>query len=305
MGSAAAKKRVRETHQPVLAVTSYDRVTAWLMSVVMALGLLACSLTLVWYVNLRPTIRRVAPVEMLELPGGFEDGSPDETLKVESDAPESPNASPSEVASDEIEIAESLETVVEMSDTATEQVQQQFDTGVQNRGTVGSARGTGRRQAGTGAGAGGFPREQRWFVRFSDRAALDEYARQLDFFGIELGALLPDNRLAYLSNLTQKPPAVRYVQTGADEQRLYMTWQGGERRQADSELFQRANIHLRSDSPIFHFYPPETEAQLARLEKDYRQRSVKEIRRTYFAVEKAGNTYSFSVTKQILFDKRE
>jgi hypothetical protein len=239
---------------------------------------------------------------LIELPGGFEDGSPDETLRVDSPEPESRDAAPAEMPADQTEIAEALETVVEFSESATQQVQQQFDTGgVQNTGKGGSAKGTGRRGLGVGPGTGGMPREQRWFVRFGDRAGLEEYAKQLEFFGIELGALLPDGRLAYISKLTAPAPAVRFAASGAGEQRLYMTWQGGERRGADVELFKHANVEVRADTVIFHFYPKATESMLARLELDYRGRPLKQIRRTYFAVEPAAKGYQFSVVRQIYF----
>jgi len=190
---------------------------------------------------------------------------------------------------------------VEMSDAATQQVQQQFDTGIQNTGKVGSAKGTGRRALGIGPGTGGLPREQRWFVKFGERASLDEYAKQLDFFGIELGALLPDGRLAYMKNMLNPVPEVRYINSGSDEARLYMTWQGGERRAADTQLFAKANVNVRGDTLIFHFYPKETENTLARLELEFRNRTVRQIRRTYYIVVPDGPGYKFEVFRQILF----
>ena len=108
-----------------------------------------------------------------------------------------------------------------------------------------------------------------WFVKFGERASLDEYAKQLDFFGIELGALLPDGRLAYMKNMLNPVPEVRYINSGSDEARLYMTWQGGERRAADTQLFAKANINVRADTVIFHFYPKETENTLARLNSNF------------------------------------
>jgi hypothetical protein len=143
------------------------------------------------------------------------------------------------------------------------------------------------------------PREQRWFVKFGERSPLDEYAKQLQFFGIELGALLPDGRLAYLSDLTAAVPNIRYVNSGASESRLYMTWQGGERRSADVQLFAKAKIDIHADTLIFHFYPKNTENMLAQLEVTYRNRPVSQIRRTYFSVEPEGGKYRFSVYRQI------
>ncbi len=286
---------------PVLRDTLYDRVSSWTIALFVTMAGLCACVVAVWITNRLPTPPQTVPVELVEAPGGFEDGTPDETLRVDSPDPEIHDASPAEMSSDTTEIAEALENVVELSESATQQVQQQFDTGVQSTGKVGSAKGTGRKGLGVGPGTGGIPREQRWFVRFGDRAGLDEYAKQLEFFGIELGALLPDGRLAYLSKLTQATPSVRYATGGGGEQRLYMTWQGGDRRAADVELFKRASVDVRADTVVFHFYPKPTETLLARLELDYRSRPLAQIRRTYYAVESAKNGYQFTVVRQVYF----
>lgn len=291
--------KVRSRAAPVLRDTLYDRVSSWTIALFLGAAGLCFCVVAVWITNRLPAPTTAAPVELIEVPGGFEDGSPDETLRVDSPEPEVHDASPAEIPADQTEIAEALETVVELSESATQQVQQQFETGVQNTGKTGSAKGTGKKGLGVGPGTGGMPREQRWFVRFGDRAGVDEYAKQLQFFGIELGALLPDGRLAYASKLTDASPTVRYAAGGAGEQRLYMTWQGGDRRAADVELFKRGGVTLHADTVIFHFYPKEAESQLVRLEVDYRGRPVKQIRRTYFAVEPSGQGYQFSVVRQI------
>lgn len=259
---------------------------------------------MLWGTVQRPKMVEVVPVEMLELesPGGVEDGSPDETLRVDSPLPERPDASLVESGAEQSPVEAALEAAVEVSDAAGEQVVQtppQFDLGVKSTGTPGSAKGTGRRALGSGTGTGGFPREQRWFVRFSDRASVEEYGKQIDFFKIELGAILPDGRLAYMSGVSGANPQVRYVQTGADEKRLYFTWQGGERRGADVELFRKANISIAPDAPIFHFYPADLENRLALLEKKYRNKPVKQIRRTYFSVDPSGKGYEPRVTRQL------
>lgn len=265
-------------------------------------GLIALCLVvvMVWISNQVPKAPEPVPVELLELPGGVEDGSPDETLRVDSPEPERADASEAETISEATEVEQTLETAVELSDAAAQQVQQQFDVGVQSTGKPGSAKGTGKRALGFGPGTAGFPREQRWFVRFGDRASVEEYAKQLDFFRIELGALLPDGRLAYATKLNSPMPQVRYVQTGSNEKRLYMTWQGGERRGSDTELFRRAGVTVAEDTPIFHFYPPELESKLATLEKEYRNKNAKQIRRTYFSVEGEGGGYRLRVVRQLL-----
>lgn len=283
---------------PVLQVTRFDKAIAGVVAVFAVLIFAFGGVTTVW-LSTRTSSKIVSvPVELVELPGGSPDGSPDETLRVDSPDPERPDAAPAEENAEQTEIEQTLETVVEMSDAASELVQQQFDVGVRNVGTGGSAKGSGRRGLGVGPGTGGLPREQRWYVRFGDRLTVDEYAKQLEFFGIELGVLLPDGRLAYVSKLTQAMPAVRYVTSGAAEQRLYMSWQGGERRKADLELIGRAGLKVPFETTVLHFYPPETEQVLARLERDYLNRQAAQIKRTYFAVERDGAGYKFVVTGQ-------
>ena len=292
---------------PVLKTTLYDRASSWSMVLFAAIGIVCLGVVTKWLADRLPPPPEGVTMELVELPGGFEDGTPGETLRVDSPLPEVRDAAPVEEVSDRVEIAEALSTVADAAESgvglavASDQSQPQFDTGIENKGRPGSAKGTGRKGLGVGGGTGGFPREQRWFVRFGDKAGIDEYAKQLGFFGVELGALLPDSRLAYLSKLNQPVPDVRYVKTGKDEQRLYMTWQGGDRRGADVELFKRANIEVGPDTTIFHFYSKATESKLAQLERDYKGRPVGVIRRTYFVVEVVAGGYQFAVTRQTYF----
>jgi len=286
----------------MLQVTSYDKAYAGVFASFLALLALCALVASIWYANREPPKIQTVPVELVELPGGYEDGVVGETLRVDSPLPETDNPSPAEEVSDQLEIAESLASALDLSVGATVSVAsaaQQFETGIRNAGKPGSAKGTGRRALGSGGGKGsGFGREQRWFVRFGDQAGLDEYARQLDFFNIEIGALLPDKRLAYLSKLSQPRPNIRYVNTGKDEARLYMTWLGGDRRFADVQLFAKVQLDIPPTVPVFHFYPPAVEAQLAQLERAYRGRPADQIKRTYFSVDGSAGAYKFTVVRQ-------
>jgi hypothetical protein len=281
---------------PVLKVTRYDLVSSFMMALVIGLVVAVLYLTLVWLSNRIPQTDDRVDMELIELSGGSEDGAPDETLQVESpeDVTDDPSVTETE---DETQVEEMLETVVELSDQASVQAQQQFQADAQSSGKAGSAIGTGRRPLGSGPGdGGGMAREQRWFIRFADGATLDLYAQQLDFFKIELGALLP-GKISYISNVSAAKPTVRSATSGAGETRLYMTWRGGSRKRADIELFQKAGINV-GNAEIFHFYDRATENRLAILERDYANRNAKEIRRTYFVVQRAGNGFEFVVTNQ-------
>jgi len=287
---------------PVLRVTSYEQVSSGLIASISVLIVIVGVLGFAWFATRTKPEPPAIPVEFVEFPGGSEDGSVDETLRVDSPLPEIPDASPGDVVSDTSEIEQSLDTVVDLAqDVATQEVmtlqtERQFGLGTQNAGKPGSASGTGRRALGSGPGLRGFPREQRWYVRFSEQQSLDEYAKQFDFFGIEIGAIV-GGKLMYVSKLSSPQPQVRTSTSGADEKRLYMTWQGGSRKQADLQLFRRAGIEVGTGA-IFHFYPKPAEDQLARLEFEFKKRQAADIRRTYFAVVRADKGYAFNVERQ-------
>ncbi|RMG39086.1 MAG: hypothetical protein D6725_05985 [Planctomycetota bacterium] len=289
--------RPRTPHHPVLSVTRYDKVSATMLSIIVALVLAVVFLAAIWYTNRLPPKPKPAPIELIELAGGFEDGDPNEALDVQSPEEEIADPALEEEESDETQIEQTLENVVELAEESVEQAENQLAADAVNTGKKGSSSGTGRRPLGLGPGTGGLSREQRWYVEFGGTGSLDEYAKQLDFFGIELGALMPDGKLYLISQLSKPKPRVRVVSSGAGENRLYMTWRGGSRRRDDLRLFRKAGIDA-SKGVILHFYPPETEEMLARLELEYRNKPVKEIRRTFFQVRPAGSGYKFVVTRQ-------
>lgn len=287
---------------PEMRVTSFDQVSSWLIALCGGLGLAVVLLTITWFSMQPSRVRAPIPVEMIELPGGVEDGAIEETLRLEADAPENEQAAPAEEVSDQPEIEEALDSVMDLADQATQQSERQFETQTRNAGVAGSASGTGKRALGMGPGKAGIAREQRWYVSYNDRETLVEYGQQLDGFGIEIGWLSPDGKLTYLSKLGAAKPTARVSTSGKDEQRLYMTWQGGARRKADLQLFQKAGIDA-SQGTLMHFYPPAVENTLAQLELAFRQRKLPEIKRTYFSTRatEAPGQYEFFVTQQAYF----
>jgi hypothetical protein len=296
--------------KPVLTMTRYEQVSTLLIVLAVGIGLAMLGLTVQYIATRpRPVVANVAPLEILEEdPGGSPDGSPDETLKVDSPYEERNDASLVDNPTDELsQIEAAAGDAMDFSDNVSDQAAgavavaaptpQQFLFDAQSSGRRGSATGTGRRGLGMGPGKKGFPRDQRWFISFNDRLPVPEYAKQLDFFRIELGAILPD-KIVYLSNMSTQPKT-RASTSGKDEKRLYMNWQGGTRRLADIELFETAGIDAQN-ALILHFYPPDIENGLAHLERNYAERKADEIRRTFFIVkrkEKDGG-YEFEVTRQ-------
>lgn len=288
----------REAQDPALRVSRYERVSAFLFAIIAGLAVIVALLSVAWYSTRISKPQEPVPVELIENTGGSEEGAVGETLRVDSPLEASPDAGSAEVAAEEPESRESLDEVLELADDAVTRVApRQFDLGSPNQGKPGSAEGTGRRPLGSGPGSGGgFPREQRWLIRYADQTNLDEYARQLDFFGVEFGAIV-GGKLVYLSKLSSARPGVRTADSGANEKRLYMTWQGGTRKQADLQIFRKAGVDV-GNGVIFHFYPKETEDRLAHLELAYRNRKANDIRRTYFSVKRGDAGYEFSVDHQ-------
>lgn len=286
--------------KPVMRTTSYERVNSGLLSVIIGLVVAVICLYIMWMGLWPDPPQRTVPVEIVELSGGVEDGTPGEELRVDSPLPEIPDATPNEESTDEpSEIEETLDQVMDLSDEATNLAERQFEVQTATAGRAGSSKGTGRRGLGSGPGRSGFPREQRWFVTFADQSSITEYARQLDFFGIELAALYPEGKIVFLSNLS-KTVSKRTAESGKGETRLYMTWQGGSRRLADMELLKKNGVDT-TNTVVMQFYSKETETMMAQLELDYGKRKVDEIRRTYYAIEPDGTGYRFRVNRQIYF----
>ena len=114
-----------------------------------------------------------------------------------------------------------------------------------------SGDGTGRGGRGTGRGRKGISRN--WEMQFAKGNTLNVYAKQLDFFKIELGIRRPGNKIEYASNLASRRPKKRVGSTD-QEKRYYLTWRRGNLQEADRELLNKAGIDP-GRSPIFKFLP--------------------------------------------------
>lgn len=306
---ARMKQADPNVRMPFLKFSSYDVTSSLLMALSIAVvGGVVWAFSLFW-----STIPEKPPVfvelEMVErVGGGVEDGDPNATLNIESPEEESDEVKQQDEVTEISAMSEVSEAAFKDIDfdavgvgesagsQSGDQLQSaQFGIGEKNGNATGNGN---RRPLGFGPGnGGGVAAELRWFIRFADGSSLTEYAKQLDFFGIELGAIMPDGRIAYISNLAGTPK-VRYADSGKDEKRLYMKWEGGERRKADEKLFQKAGITV-GRNVIFHFYPQQTEQLMVSLETSFATRKLKEIRRTYFVVNTKGAGYEFQVTRQM------
>jgi hypothetical protein len=149
---------------------------------------------------------------------------------------------------------------------------------------------------GGGPGDGGVPREQRWVILYPAGQSPDEYAQQLDFFGIELAIPYGTSSLEYASGFSRGSPARRTGLAKADK-RMFFLWQGGTRKAHDMTLLQRAGLQV-GNKPIFQFFPAALEDQLAQAEVRFAGRQPAQIKSTRFSVVAAGNGYEFRVVAQ-------
>ncbi len=148
---------------------------------------------------------------------------------------------------------------------------------------------------GGGAGDGGVSREQRWVIVFAPGQTVDEYAKQLDFFKIELGVPSGTSSVEYATNFSGSP--ARRTGLAKADTRLFFIWQGQGRKSVDVTLLLRAGIQV-GNKPIFQFYPPNVEDDLSQLEVRFAGRQPAQIRSTRFQATSVGNGYEFKVVSQ-------
>jgi hypothetical protein len=299
-------------HEPkVLGESAYDRVTSFLMAVVMGAILVVGWMALVYVCTQAYAARVTSPVQFIEVfggGGGSEDGTPGSTEKVDvAGADAAPVASNNEEVAGEFEEPSVEQTPGAMLDTAVEagQSMAEVDLGavMPTGGAVASGKrasklGTGGPGLGYGPGDGGVPAAQRWSIIFKPGQPADEYARQLDALGVELAVIASPEELEYVSNFSRATPTRRRGPARGDH-RLYFLWQNKARKESDTALLAKAGIVL-GDSAVFQFYPAAAEQRLAELEVKYKGRQPAEIRVTRFTVVPNGSSYDFQVVAQEL-----
>lgn len=257
-----------------LEVSRYDRAASMLISLLVLLGIAVLVMFIVWLTNRIFVHHEPPPVLAADL------GQPDDPWGGSDDI-EPPAPQETDVLEEEID-----ETLEAVSDA------------VATRATMMSKRvsgdGTGRGGSGTGRGRRGSSRN--WEVQFIKGNTLETYARQLDFFKIELGVLRPGGKIEYANNLSARRPQVRSGAT-AEEKRYYLTWRRGELQEADRDLLRKAGIEAGRDQ-IFKFLPPPVEAALVGLERTQAGGRDDKIRMTRFGLLPEGDGYKFYVMRQ-------
>ncbi|HET6883882.1 MAG TPA: hypothetical protein VFI31_27255 [Pirellulales bacterium] len=276
-------------------VSAYEQVASMLLALLILLGSVAFCLFMAW-LGMRvlfPPMKSV-PVRIEQVGGGMESGFVGESMQLDSPTPQD-IAAESDLT--EPDLQETLQTVLEAVALREADLDDPTDSEEEtpNKGG-GKQEGTGNRPGyGFGPGKPGIPPHMRGEISFGDGNTLDVYARQLDFFKIELGVYGP-GRVTYAKNLSKGKPDV-YTGPSGQEKRLYMSWKQGRLKEADRELIAKAGIPA-AGKVVLQFYPDETEQLLLHLEHDYKGRDASTIRKTRFGVRPAGRGYEFYVMDQ-------
>ena len=271
-----------------LRVSAYERVASMLISLLVLIGAAVLIMFILWLTSRIFASQAAVPVQLEDigtgdsgLGGGMELDAPmAEELGMETDL-ETPNLEQTLAA-----VADAVATQVALLDDPALTEEALSGKG----GSTGDGRGLGR-----GSGPGGTGKRRQWEVRFPPGNTIESYGRQLDYFRIDLGVLLPNNRVVYASNFSARTPTRR--EGPADgEKRYYLTWRKGGLEQADRELLAKAGVE--PGRWILKFIPPELEKQLIQLERNRAGDRASDIRTTYFGIRPKGRGYEFYVIDQ-------
>jgi hypothetical protein len=289
----------RSKHQ--LRVSSYDKVSSWLVSLLIIMFVTVGALFII-FITRKFILRDFAvPVMPIASGGGGTTGM--------GGTAGDPDAPPDEeTAFDEPQIQDTLEAVASAVTAQTALLaDEQLDVaarttkhGDSRNPGLGGGRGGGIGGGiGSGFGPGRGGDEPRREIRF-EPASLQEYAQWLDFFKIELAVLNgEENKVYYASRLSQAKPVVRVGDPG-QEGRLCMIPTDSQFAALNRQLAVKAGIGSKGQI-VIQFYPNESAADLIGKEQKLatsRGRTPNTIHGTVFRVTRIGDRFEFSVIDQ-------
>ena len=154
---------------------------------------------------------------------------------------------------------------------------------------------TGNGGDGRGPGPDMIPHWDRWEMKF-DNTSRKRYARQLDYFKIELGVIGGSPLVDYARDLSRATPKTRRGKS-TDEKRIYMTWRRGNLVRFDEQLLRAADIPTKKRI-VLHFLSDELTETLLKLEDAYTDRPMEEWEKTVFTLRQKGDKYEWRVSEQ-------
>jgi hypothetical protein len=285
---AAELKRIR------LAVSAYDRAASWVLSLNILAGVAVALLLLFWLGQVMEFQGAQSTVVLVENVAGRGDHAAGFARDIEAPGIEELE----EETQPQVEqLLEAVTEVVSLEAASLDTMQTTMFSS-----NTGSGLGDSRPPGPLGEGDDIIPRGERWEIQYNSNN-LEAYARQLDYFRIELGVVGGgESQVDYAFQLSNARPSTRRGPGGESEKRLYMLWTSGALKQFDLQLLRAAGIRT-AGRIVVQFYPQAVEDQLARIEMDFARRngktSVKQIKKTLFGVRGQGAAYEYFVVSQV------
>jgi len=267
-------------------VSTYERVSGGLAAGVIITGLLAAVMFFIWYSLLKT--QRSIPDVFSHIAG---DTSNPEGIAEDVEEPgveEFPEVQ-------EPQLAEALESVDVMSTVRAN------DSVAGDAPVMGTGSGLGDNRS-QGDGTGGDSLNEywkRWQIIYSV-STMSDYARQLDFFRVELGgAERTGESIVYVTNVSTASPNVR---AGVKhlEQRVFFSHTIPQLRNWDLNLLRNANVANVGERLPLHFYPKDVIDHLFQLEQQrFRQdnRQLEHVKNAVFTVEGTPGNYRFNLSR--------
>ena len=284
-------KDARTLEREKLRLSRFDIVTSIFMALIWFIGAFVLMLFIMWLLTGKPKPPKLVP--LIENPAGR--GENPEGFERDFEPPGAEEVEELE----EPTLADTIEAVTDAVSSVAASLTTADTSAVAS--TSGTGAGDSRPAGPMGEGDDIIPRFERWQLNFS-ASNKNAYAKQLDFYKIELGAFGGGVKgIDTASNLASSPRK-KHNADAPTEKRLYFSWKTATPlMQYDRQLLQQAGVGL-SNRNIVRFIPPDLENLLANVELNYAKAkgypSVTQIAKTIFESKSNGAGYAFEVIDQ-------
>jgi len=266
--------------------STYDKLSAALIASILLVGFLVAALFLIW------------------LTTAFDYTSQKKAITMDR-ADESGNEKPAGEADDvfepgveefpEVETPQ-LANALEAVSSAVSTVRASLEERSGMEAEMGAGSGFGSREGGPGTGGDSVPEYKRWIIQY-ESDSLDTYAKQLDFFNIDIGVLHKTNKKIWrVNNLSTKPTVTESSQQ-AEAKTLRFMHKKQKMLRWDQTLASRAGAPIENTITC-QFYPEATRQIIRNIEGAALRdagRVVKDVRNTILKLENGPGGFTFTV----------
>lgn len=279
--------------EPALRVSQFDQVSSLLMALLLFVGFAVFFMFLIWLCDQLDFRGGKIVAEIVEEAAGR--GPNAEGFERDFEPPGAEEVEELE----EPTLTDTLQAVTDaVSTVAATLDSMNTDSAVTTQGT---GQGDSRPPGPMGEGEDIIPRYDRWRLKFAANS-MAAYATQLDFYGIELGAIGGSPGVDYASNLSGGARK-RHNPDTQQEKRLYFRFTSNSPLQRwDRSLLSKARVNVGGGRFIMKFIPQNLENQLAQTEKTHYEaagyKSVSYVKKTVFESRPAGNGFEFVIVEQ-------